>query len=732
MKKTFTLLLSGFFLFLTGAIYAQINSVDLKDGLGNPISSHSSITDAYAAIPATISQAYIIELTNAYNGSTETYPITFINKVGASQANIITLRPALGVISMSVQTNLAGNPVLRLDDADYVIIDGRAGGTGTVSVLTFNNLSTAANANTIQMINGSCFNTVRYCTILNSTTSGTGRNVHLSTSANPSGNSDNTFKYCDIIGGRYQFNSSGTALSPNTRNTIFGCNFRDGTFAMFWGQANTGKTLIDSCSFSCTAPTGSGLFFGILFDSQNDSAIIVNNKMYDIQDLTVGTLRYVHIRSIVAGGNSFVDIHNNFFSMMTGNSALTNIGAIEISSGASQAMARIAHNSIRFGGTLASGGTAGNVGSSGLLISSTNVSSNFDIRNNLFVNERTGGTTGLQHLAMALTTSTNSIFNLAGNTYNSISGDLTRWGTTVNTNIAAHQAVVSGGEPTANDFAVQFVSANDLHITCAIASSPSITASQIPGINTDIDGNIRGTTTCRGADEANSVTSTINGLSNVTCNGLSNGSVTVNANGGVLPYTYTWSPSGGNAANATGLAAGNYTVTINDAGGCTITSTVAITQPVAINVGTTLNGAIITANAAGATYQWLDCSNNSPISGQTGQTFTATSNGSYKVIVTIGVCSDTSACVAIATVGMEEQSFFEGMQLYPNPGAGLYTLVINQEADLTVSNLMGQVVLKQTLNKGNNSLSLDKFTNGIYYINIVANGKSSAVKLIKQ
>ena len=397
MKKTLTPLLFGFFLFLTGTTYAQINSVTLKDGLGNPISSHNSITDAYAAIPATITQAYIIELTNAYNGGTETYPITFINKVGASQSNIITLRPALGVTSMTIQTNLAGNPVLKLDDADYVVIDGRAGSTGTVSVLTFNNLSTATGANTIQMINGSCFNTVHYCNIFNSTTSGTGRNVHLSTSAsNPSGNSDNTFKYCTITGGRYQFNSTGTAASPNTRNTIFGCNFRNATFAMFWGQANTGKIRIDSCSFACTTPTGDGLYFGILFDAQNDSAIIVNNKMYDIQDLAVGTLRYIHIRSIVAGGNSFVDIRNNFFSMMTGNSSLTNIGAIEISSGASQSLARVAHNSIRFGGTLSSGGTAGNVGSSGLLVSSTNTTSNFDIRKKLKKNKRTFETAHIQ------------------------------------------------------------------------------------------------------------------------------------------------------------------------------------------------------------------------------------------------------------------------------------------------------------------------------------------------
>jgi hypothetical protein len=69
---------------------------------------------------------------------------------------------------------------------------------------------------------------------------------------------------------------------------------------------------------------------------------------------------------------------------------------------------------------------------------------------------------------------------------------------------------------------------------------------------------------------------------NLFCHGDSNGSATISASGGTPSYTYSWSPSGGTAATASGLVAGAYTCTINDSHGCTGTETVTITEPTAI------------------------------------------------------------------------------------------------------------------------------------------------------
>lgn len=51
------------------------------------------------------------------------------------------------------------------------------------------------------------------------------------------------------------------------------------------------------------------------------------------------------------------------------------------------------------------------------------------------------------------------------------------------------------------------------------------------------------------------------------------GTATVTASGGEPPYSYEWS-DGQTTATATGLAAGEYTVTVTDANGCTVTGTI--------------------------------------------------------------------------------------------------------------------------------------------------------------
>ncbi|MBN2682972.1 MAG: gliding motility-associated C-terminal domain-containing protein [Bacteroidales bacterium] len=71
----------------------------------------------------------------------------------------------------------------------------------------------------------------------------------------------------------------------------------------------------------------------------------------------------------------------------------------------------------------------------------------------------------------------------------------------------------------------------------------------------------------------------------VTCNGLSTGTATVNASGGVSPYSYLWNAAAGSqtTAIASSLAAGTYTVTVTDANSCTATNTVTVTQPTALS-----------------------------------------------------------------------------------------------------------------------------------------------------
>ena len=127
---------------------------------------------------------------------------------------------------------------------------------------------------------------------------------------------------------------------------------------------------------------------------------------------------------------------------------------------------------------------------------------------------------------------------------------------------------------------------------------------------------------------------------NVLCHGGTNGSATVNVTGGTTPYIYSWSPSGGTSATATGLAAGTYTVSVTDAGGCNSSSSVTITQPntitvlsityvpIACNGGSTTLTISATGGTAPLAYTVVEATNNSGIftslSANTGYTYTVT------------------------------------------------------------------------------------------------------------
>jgi len=145
----------------------------------------------------------------------------------------------------------------------------------------------------------------------------------------------------------------------------------------------------------------------------------------------------------------------------------------------------------------------------------------------------------------------------------------------------------------------------------------------------------------------------------VSCNGSTDGSITVTPAGGTAPYTYLWS-NGSTTQTATGVGAGNYNVTVTDANGCTVTSSVTVTEPafaltataqvtsnyngqhVSCNGGT--NGSIGTTPAGGTapyTYLWSN--------GATTQAVTGVGAGTYTVTVT-----DVNGCATTATVTVNE------------------------------------------------------------------------------
>lgn len=182
-------------------------------------------------------------------------------------------------------------------------------------------------------------------------------------------------------------------------------------------------------------------------------------------------------------------------------------------------------------------------------------------------------------------------------------------------------------------------------------------------------------------------------------------------------------------------SSGTPTYTLTNMAGCDSVVSLNLTINV-IDTSITIMGSTITSNDGSGNYQWIDCDNGfTPIDGETNQTFTATSIGSYAVIVSQNGCTDTSSCYLITSTGIFENSFNE-LSIYPNPTKEYLTIDLGREFEtVTVfqSNLMGQVIYELSYQTKNLITFKVIGVPGVYLIDIhTANGKSVKLKVIKK
>jgi gliding motility-associated-like protein len=134
-------------------------------------------------------------------------------------------------------------------------------------------------------------------------------------------------------------------------------------------------------------------------------------------------------------------------------------------------------------------------------------------------------------------------------------------------------------------------------------------------------------------------------VTNTSC-GQSNGSLTISVTGGSGNYTYNWA-LGGSGTTQSNLAAGTYTVTVEDAVGCSVVQNIVVSSTSGLNVNVSVTNAqcsnpttgVLSASVTGGTgpytYLWSTGSTNGNISGLT--------PGSYFLTVTDATgCSDIS------------------------------------------------------------------------------------------
>ncbi len=157
-----------------------------------------------------------------------------------------------------------------------------------------------------------------------------------------------------------------------------------------------------------------------------------------------------------------------------------------------------------------------------------------------------------------------------------------------------------------------------------------------------------------GVSSLTDLTGHINGtFEGLALNGASSNFVTGTGFGSTITATICPSTTYEFNGQLLGLA-GVYTASFPTGGACdsVVTLTLNVVQ---VNTNVLQNGEVLTCLNGTAQWQWLDCDNGyAVIPGATFQSYIAAENGSYAVRVTANGCADTSACLSVNSIGIED------------------------------------------------------------------------------
>lgn len=208
---------------------------------------------------------------------------------------------------------------------------------------------------------------------------------------------------------------------------------------------------------------------------------------------------------------------------------------------------------------------------------------------------------------------------------------------------------------------------------------------------------------------------------NAQCFGICNGSISLNTTGGNGGYTYVWS-NASVASSISNLCPGNYSVTITDALGCTLTSSYTVQGLTTITSSTVAtnnlcfndcNGTLLATNVAGGippfSFNWSD-----PLGQSTAQAI-GLCNGVYSVTITDGngcfnaipgSITSPSAVTFTPAITQPGCDMCNGEAVVnPTGGTPVYSLVwSNTQTGNTATNLCSGVYMVQ-ITDGNGCVS---------------------------
>jgi hypothetical protein len=288
MKKTFTVL---FVLALTAGIWVQTADAQVTvTGSTGANATYTTLKLAFDAINANTNQNSNNIVITITASTTETASASLTGQETNTWTSVKIYPTVLG---LSITGYLA-TPLIDLNGADNVTIDGRVNATGAVKSLMISNTSTSnlAGTTTIRFLNDASSNTVRYCTLKGSATHTTSGIVLFSTTAGSTGNDGNTIDNNSITSAADANRpvnavcSDGSSAKENSGNTISNNNIYDflnrqyASNGIYVRNNSTSFTISGNSFYETTTfvPSGEVYYTAINIDNLLGNSFTVSNN----------------------------------------------------------------------------------------------------------------------------------------------------------------------------------------------------------------------------------------------------------------------------------------------------------------------------------------------------------------------------------------------------------------------------------------------------------------------
>jgi hypothetical protein len=401
---------------------------------------YATITAAIADINSkALCGPLTLSLLDATYSTSETFPIVINELPGASATNTLTIKPAIG-ITPTISGAVASSALIKLNGADYIIIDGSNTVGGTTKNLTITNTATTAPSAiwlaSLGTSTGCNSNTIKNCNLSTGVQTTLGYGVYVGgttiTSATAGADNDNitiqnnTITNCAVgiyangttavsAGGNDNLNINGNSITYNsTLTACIGIQTGNST------NSNITQNTISVTTSGSTAPVGISIETGFVSSSVSRNNILAVTTSatggWGGRGITIGT----------GTASSSLNITNNLISGINGSnySSFGNSSSMGIAIGVIGGSSTLTtttgginlyNNTVNMSGTYS---YAAACLTADLYVGSG--ASALDIRNNIFVNalnNTNGSGTASKNYAIYSTAANTAFTNINYNDY---------------------------------------------------------------------------------------------------------------------------------------------------------------------------------------------------------------------------------------------------------------------------------------------------------------------------